>query len=145
MKKLFIVFLILIITFNCTQTVTFAEENVGASARSNNVSDTYTNFTITNGVANVYVNYSGFEGITTNARITIKIQKRFLFFFWQDVDGAEWVDISNEVYYSNSHSISVKSGTYRAQIEYVIYGTGGVADTITETIEASYWFVIYII
>ena len=99
----------------------------------------YTDFTISSsGVANVNVRFVGYEGITTGAQITTKIQKRFLLVFWNDVDGAYWVDNTGSSYFSASHSISVKSGYYRAQVEYVVYVTGGDNNIISEVREAEY-------
>ena len=139
MKKIINYFFCFITIFSCLCSSVFATEGVGISTYANNTSSASTNFTIdSNGVANVRVSYYGIDNVTTHAVITIKIQKRFLLVFWQDVDGASWTDYATGEYYINSHSVSVKSGTYRVQVEYVIYGSGGEADTITDTIEATY-------
>ena len=122
---------------SCINTTVFAAENDGVSTCANNSSRTNTVFSIDdNGLATVIVSYVGYEGITSCGIISIKIQKRFLLAFWQDVDGGAWTDYSSDVSYINSHSISVKSGTYRVQVEYQIYGTGGDTDIITEENQA---------
>lgn len=135
MKKSFINFICFIVILSCFYTVAFASDD-GISPYFNNVVRTSTDLYIENDIATVMVSYSGYSGVTTNAVITTKIQKRFLLVFWQDVEGASWTDYATGVYYSNTHSISVKSGTYRAQVEYTIYGSGGAADVITDEIEA---------
>lgn len=97
----------------------------------NNTSDTTTAFDITDaGQAIVYVDYTGYSGVTTSATIEIKIEKRTLLFFWNDVitetlsvDGYRY---DNELYYQLSDT-----GTYRCTVEYTIYGTGGSADVVT--------------
>lgn len=136
MKKMFINFICFIVIFSCVSTTVFALDEPGISTYANNTASTNTVFVIIDGVAYATISYNGYDGITTNAVITTKIQKRFLLFFWQDVDGAYWTDYASGVYYSNSHSISVSSGTYRVQVEYTIYGSGGEADVITDEIEA---------
>ena len=138
MKKILISLTSLFLLLACLTTTAFAAEGSGVSTYANNTASTDTIFFIKNGVAYVTVSYDGYSGITTGGTITVKIQKRFLLVFWQDVDGASWTDNATGDYYVNSHSISVKSGTYRVQVEYVIYGSGGEADVITETIEATY-------
>ena len=97
----------------------------------NNTSHTTTAFDITDaGQAIVYVDYTGYSGVTTSATIEIKIEKRTLLFFWNDVitetlsvDGYRY---DNELYYQLSDT-----GTYRCTVEYTIYGTGGTADVVT--------------
>lgn len=137
MKKILINLVCFLLIFCCMNTPASAAEHNEIFPRANNFSSTFTDFTINNnGTATVVVKYMGIDGVTSGAKITVKIQKRFLLVFWNDVDGASWVDNASGVYYSNSHSISVKSGYYRAQVEYTIYGSGGAADVVTEQIEA---------
>ena len=139
MKKTLISLICILTILACTGTSVFAESTSGISTRANNIASVNTTFNIDgNGNARVYVSYEGYEGITTNAVITVKIQKRFLLVFWQDVDGGEWTDYASGEYYSTSHSVLVKSGTYRATVEYTIYGTGGAPDVITEELKAEY-------
>ncbi len=92
------------------------------------------NLYIDNGIATIQAQYIGFEGITLCATINIKLQKKYLF-LWYDVENGEpnntWTDI---VYGHNntvSRSISVNSGTYRAEIVYIIEDSGGRSETIT--------------
>ena len=102
-----------------------------------NVAMTDTIFNISSsGNAKVTVSFEGSPEIISGATIKTKIQKRFLFFFWQDV--TEWVDEVAGSYYTNSHSITVDSGTYKAIVEYTIRGTGGDPDVITDEIERTH-------
>ena len=134
MKKMLNSFVCVVLLICCMSTIVSSAE--GISLYANNTNKTTTDFTISNNTATVFISYIGIDGVTTNAVITTKIQKRFLLVFWQDVDGASWTDYSNDTYYVNSHSIEVKSGTYRALVEYTIYGTGGTADVISNEFEA---------
>ena len=107
------------------------------STFNNNVTQTNTSFNINSqGLATVTTDYTGYKSITTGATIKIKIQKRFLLVFWNDV--ASWTDEATGYHYSNTHSTTVESGYYRAQVEYTIRGTGGSPDVITEELERSY-------
>ena len=139
MKKTIILFVCLVMVMSCISVDIFAMEKNEASTYLLNASKVTTSFNIDeNGNAIVNVGYRGIADVTTNAVITVKIQKRFLLIFWQDVDGGEWTDYASGEYYSTSHSVSVKSGTYRATVEYTIYGTGGAPDVITEELKAEY-------
>ncbi len=89
---------------------------------------------IENGIASVYAYYYGYSGVTTGAEIEIKLQKRFLLFWWNDVDGGHWVDTFNTVSGGTSHGLTVPTGTYRAVITYKVYGSGGGYDEISKTI-----------
>ena len=97
----------------------------------NNTFTTETGFVITeSGEANVSVYYDGRSGVTTGATITVKIEKRNLLVFWNEV--------VNDVYYFReaSHAETFvyqleKKGTYRCTVDYLISGTGGADDEIT--------------
>ena len=89
-----------------------------------------------NGIARVSVYFNGYNDKTTGATIKIKIQKRFLLVFWNDV--ASWTDEATGYYYTNTHSTTVEKGYYRAQVENTIRGTGGTPDVITDELEYSY-------
>lgn len=95
------------------------------------------------GVITVNNTYTGSQSVTTKAIITTYIEKKILGIFWSRVDigqtNDEWVDTIYNYKYSGSHSVQLPStGTYRVNVEYVIYGSGGSADTITKTIEKNY-------
>ena len=95
------------------------------------------------GVLKVTNSYNGDSSVTSKAVITTYIEKKTLGIFWSRVDigqtDDEWVDTIYNYKYSGSHSIQLPStGTYRVTVEYVIYGSGGAADTITKEIEKNY-------
>lgn len=108
------------------------------SPRFNNTIRVDSNFYIdSNGNANVSVGYTGYNGITTGARITILLEKRTVFFSWNDVQ--EWVITSSEYIgnFERSHALT-KSGVYRVTITFEISGSGGATDVFEEQIEDSY-------
>ncbi|MBQ3489434.1 MAG: hypothetical protein IJA86_02465 [Clostridia bacterium] len=129
MKKSLLCAVSFILVFACVfQTAVFAD---GVSLLNNNVSEAYIDFDISSdGQAFVSVRYNGYPNVTTDARITIKIEKRNLLIFWKDV-----VD---EIYYIGGNSYShtyayqlEKTGTYRCTVEYTISGIGGADDVLT--------------
>lgn len=81
--------------------------------------------------------YIGYSASFVQAKITIKVQKRFLWVFWNDV--GEWSATStslDDVFY---HVFSLNgSGTYRAEFTLEVTGTDGTVDVVTDTLESSY-------
>lgn len=110
----------------------------------NNVDSANSTVTISsNGTITINNRYTGTQSVTTKAVITTYIEKKTLGIFWSRVNigqtNDEWVDTIYNYYYSGYHSTQLPStGTYRVTVEYIIYGSGGVADTIVKEIEKSY-------
>lgn len=110
----------------------------------NNVSTATGSVSISSsGVITVKNSYIGYQSVTTKAVITTYIEKKVLGLFWSRVDigqtDDEWVDTIYDYKYSGSHSVQLeKTGTYRVTVEFVIYGSGGSAETITKEIERTY-------
>lgn len=145
MKKIICLLLSCVFLFGAFSTVSYAETGSAYEVmpRLNNTAITNTGFVIDdNGTATIKVSYIGYEGITTGATIKVKLQKKFLFFFWQDVDlGSNGNMLQYEVVgdnYFNAYTLSLSKGTYRIQVEYEIRGSGGSADVLTEEIERTY-------
>lgn len=95
------------------------------------------------GEAHIAVDYYAKRDVFTEAKLTVKIQKRFLAFFWNTVDigepNNEWVAYSTDVdgSFYNYFPVSGK-GTYRAVFTVEISGTSGETDILEETIECIY-------
>ena len=95
------------------------------------------------GEAQVLVTYYAKSDVFTQARLTVKIQKKFLGLFWRTVDigttNDEWVAYSSATNGQFYNSFDVDgTGTYRAVFCLEIYGTSGAVDTIEDTIEFKY-------
>lgn len=78
----------------------------------------------------VSFSYTGYNGITTGAKITTYVQKRILGIFWTKVDNGqpnnEWVDNVTGSSYRGHHELQLSStGTYRVTSEFIIYATTG--------------------
>ncbi|MBQ2988133.1 MAG: hypothetical protein IJD59_03420 [Clostridia bacterium] len=127
-RKLCLIFVLIFTLSALLSPSAFAE---GISLYNNNVDTTTTSFSITDtGEAQVMAAYSGYSGVTTGATICIKIEKRNLLIFWNEV--------VNDVYYfrEESHAETFvyqleKKGTYRCTVDYLISGNGGTDDEIT--------------
>ena len=104
----------------------------------NNVFGIDTIFSISqSGLAAIYVSYDGYEGITTGARIEIKLERKTWGLFWSEVD--TWTRIPGTVYFSDEVTYQLtKTGTYRATVTYEIRGTAGESDTHTFQHEITY-------
>ena len=95
------------------------------------------------GEAHIVVDYNAKSAVFTEAKLTVKIQKRFLLLFWNTVDigepNNEWVAYSTDVdgRFYNYFPVDGK-GTYRAVFTVEISGTSGVTDVIEETINFTY-------
>ncbi len=102
----------------------------------NNVISVKSDAWVSNGELSIWYNYTG-NSDTTKAVITTTVERKTLLFFWSDVD--EWVDTVYDTTYYNTTTIPLeKTGTYRVTVEYVFYGTGGAADTVTHEFEVKY-------
>lgn len=88
------------------------------------------------------VDYSANSSTFTYATCTIKIQKQVFLFIWSDVEvntNKKWEDYSTsnpETFY-HTHQLE-STGNYRAVFTVDFYGTGGLHDTISDTIERTY-------
>ena len=107
------------------------------------LNESYMDFTVFDGMADVGITYFGNASTFTQAQVTVKIQKRFLGIFWSTVDiglpDNEWVAYNNNVSGSFYNTFPVDgTGTYRAKITLEVFGLTGVSDVIEETLEYKY-------
>ena len=129
MKRKFCLIFALIFTLSAFLSPSVLADDI--SVFNNNTDTTFTSFSISDiGSASVFVRYRGYPNITTGATICIKIEKRNLLVFWNEV--------INDTYYfrEESHAETFvyqleKTGTYRCTVDYLISGTGGADDEIT--------------
>lgn len=134
--------LICLIVVNVIPFNAFAAEEV--SPRYTNCNSCDVMFSInSSGVASTDITYTAYSSTFTQAKLSVKIQKKTLWFFWTTVDiGTSddvWTgyctDIYGEIYYDLQLS---STGTYRAIITVEFFGNTGVVDTIEETMEDKY-------
>ena len=146
MKKrvltLFLVLSMLFVTIGVGGVTVTAEEAI--SPRLTNCYQGNFSFTVIDpGEAHVGVTYAAKADVFTQAKLTVKIQKKFLLFFWQTVDigttNDEWVAYSSAINGQFYNYFPVDgTGTYRAVFSLEMSGTTGVVDVIEDTIEFKY-------
>ncbi len=98
---------------------------------------------LSTGEAVVTFGYQGYEDLATSAEITVKIQKKTLGLFWTDVDNGQpndtWSFNAFGNHYDNEVSMFLSSkGTYRAVVNFTIYGFGGGPDEVEKISQDKY-------
>ena len=137
MKKIkkTIVAILLIAAMSMINIVAFAVES-SITPRLSHASDSTFSFVANNDNGYISVSYTGYDSFI-RADLSVKIQKRFLLVFWNDVD--EWSASSTKNYDYFSHTFSLNgSGMYRAIFALTITGNDGTVDIIENTIESKY-------
>ena len=81
--------------------------------------------------------------VFSKAIITTYVEKKVLGLFWSRVDigqtNNKWTDVIYDNIYDGTHSVHLSDkGTYGVTSEFVVYGSGGPADTVTETATTEY-------
>ena len=129
MKKKICLFLALVFVIMGTFPISVNASDI--SLLNNNTAITDTIFTISDsGMAAVAVQYHGYQNITTGATITIKIEKRNLLVFWNEVV-SDTITVTGDCYLNEFYYQLEKSGTYRCTVVYTVSGHGGADDVIT--------------
>ena len=134
MKKIkkTLVAIMLIAIMSMTNIIAFATEGE-INPRLSHTSDGGFSFAANDNVGYVDVTYYGYDSFV-RADLNVKVQKRFLLVFWNDV--YEWNASSTEIEGLFSHTFELNgSGMYRANFTLKVTGNDGTVDTITSTIE----------
>ena len=134
MKKITkpLVAILLIAVMSMTNVVAFAADD-GISPRLSHTEDGGFSFAAKNNVGYIGVTYYGYDSFV-RADLNVKVQKRFLLVFWNDV--YEWNASSTELDGVFVHEFPIeKSGMYRAKFTLKVTGNDGTVDTITDTIQ----------
>ena len=127
-----LVAILLIAVMSMTNVVAFASDE-GLSPRLSHTENGGFSFAVVDNVGYIDATYYGYDSFV-RADLNVKVQKRFLLVFWNDV--YEWNASSTETYGSFVHEFTVeKSGMYRANFTLRVTGNDSTVDTITSTIE----------
>lgn len=134
MKKITkaLVAILLIAILSMTNVMAFAADE-GISPRLSHMESGGFSFAARDNIGYIDVTYYGYDSFV-RADLNVKVQKRFLLVFWNDV--YEWnascTDLNGEFY----HEFNIeKSGTYRALFTLLVTGNDGTVDTVTFEIE----------
>ena len=129
-KALVAVFLIALMS--TSGIVAFAAD-AGIDSRLSHTDSGGFSFAVEDNVGYIGITYYGYDSFV-RADLNVKVQKRFLLVFWNDV--YEWNASSTELNGDFYHEFAVeKSGMYRANITLKVTGNDGTVDTITDTIQ----------
>ena len=94
-------------------------------------------FNATSSGGYISVEYTGYEASFVSAKLTVKVEDRFLWVFWSEV--GTWTATSTEVYGDFYYVMPLNAaGTYRATFTLEVTGKDGTVDIITDTIESAY-------
>ena len=132
-KSLIAIFLIAVMSMSSI--TVFASSDV-PSPRLSHMSDGSFTFSATADGGYVDVTYYGYDSFV-RADLTVKIEKRFLLVFWNEV--SSWSASSTQIdglFYTTLPLDG--SGTYRATFTLLITGNDGTVDAITDVIKDSY-------
>ena len=135
-KKLIVA--VLTVVMCLTSVPCFASETVdGISPRLSHMGSAAFSFAAYESGGEAVISYEGYYASFVQAKATIKVEKRFLLVFWNDVD--EWTATSTDVWGEFIHVFPLDGkGTYRATMTLEVTGTDGTVDVITDTIESTY-------
>ena len=130
-----LVAVLLLAVLSMTSITSFASEQT-ISPRLSHADGANFTFSATANGGHVDVTYYGYDSFV-RADLTVKIEKRFLFVFWNDV--SEWSASSTKLDGEFYNTLPLDgSGTYRATFTLTITGNDGTVDTIPIEIEDSY-------
>lgn len=111
-----------------------SEAESGISPRLSHTCEASYSFDATSSIGYIFASYTGVDTTFVSAKLTVKVEKQFLFFFWNEV--STWTSTSTEVFGDFYHEMPLSgSGTYRATFTLEVTGTDGTVDVITDTIE----------
>lgn len=111
-----------------------SEAESGISPRLSHTCEASYSFDATSSIGYIFASYTGVDTTFVSAKLTVKVEKKFLLFFWDEV--GTWTSTSTEVFGDFYHEMALTgSGTYRATFTLEVTGTDGTVDVITDTIE----------
>ena len=111
-----------------------SEAESGISPRLTHTNGASYSFDATSSIGYIYANYTAVDTTFVSAKLTVKVEKQFLFFFWSEV--GTWTSTSTEVLGRFYHEMPLTgAGTYRATFTLEVTGTDGTVDVLDTVIE----------
>lgn len=133
-----LVSLILALVFCMSGISAFASEaDNGISPRLSHVGSGAFSFVANENGGHVDISYEGYKSSFVQAKVTVKLEKRFLLVFWNEID--TWTASSTEVWGDFVHTFALNGkGTYRATMTLEVTGIDGTVDVISDVMESTY-------
>lgn len=111
-----------------------AESENQIMPRLSHMDDASFSFDATSSVGYIAATYTGYDASFVSAKLTVTVEKRFLWAFWNDV--GTWTATSTDLDGVFYHEMSLNgSGTYRATFVLEVTGTDGTVDVVDGVIE----------
>lgn len=112
-----------------------SEAQGGISPRLTHTNEASYSFDATSSVGYIYVDYTGVAASFVSAKLTVKVEKQFLFFFWNEVD--TWTATNTELLGDFYYEMPLTgAGTYRATFTLEVTGTDGTVEVLDTVIES---------
>ena len=135
--KTFLVLTLSLVMLLTGITSSATEANAGISPRLSHFGGGSFSFSALESGGHTAISYEGYPDTFVQATVTVKLEKKFLFFFWNDVD--EWTATSTELLGTFYHVFELDGkGTYKATMRLEVLGTDGTVDVIEDSIESIY-------
>lgn len=113
-----------------------SEAESGISPRLTHTNAASYSFDATSSIGYISVDYTGVAATFVSAKLTVEVEKQFLFFFWNEVD--TWTATNTELLGDFYYEMPLTgAGTYRATFTLEVTGTDGTVDVITDTLEST--------
>ena len=130
--------LILLSMFMCLTSISVHASESQIMPRLSHMDDASFTFLADASGGYIDVEYTGYPASFLGAKLTVKVEKRFLLVFWNEV-GTWTSETSTEVYGSFYHVMPLNgSGKYRATFTLEVLGTDGTLDVVDMVIESDY-------
>lgn len=111
-----------------------SEAEGGISPRLTHTNDASFVFDATSSVGYIDAVYNGVAATFVSAKLTVKVEKQFLFFFWNEV--GTWTSTCTERFGGFYYEMPLTgAGTYRATFTLEVTGTDGTVDVLDTVIE----------
>ena len=135
-KKLFLITLSLLMCFASIPVYAASTENQVMPRLSHMDSASFV-FDATSSGGVIEATYTGYEPSFVSAKLTVKVEDRYLWVFWSEV--GTWTATCTDIDGIFSYVMPLNApGTYRATFTLEVTGKDGTVDVITDTIESAY-------
>lgn len=112
-----------------------AESENQVMPRLSHIGDASFAFNATSSIGYISADYTGYSPSFVSAKLTVKVEKRFLWAFWNDV--GTWTATCTDIHGIFEHEMSLNgSGTYRATFTLEVTGVDGTVDVVESVIES---------
>ena len=104
--------------------------------RLSHIGDASFAFDATSSLGYISADYTGYPPSFVSAKLTVKVEKQLLFFFWDEV--GTWTETCTDILGIFEHKMVLTgAGTYRATFTLEVTGTDGTVDVVESVIEST--------